>query len=183
MSITKTMRYYTRPFSQDPAEGSPGGLWVALESLTGDASGGKRQLNWNVSTPDAPNLLFYSLEDLEVEDTGAETRSAMIIRGLDPSPFADQGSFTRNYALNMLDITAQVGFGLAAFRLGTTESRPRLFLGQSNANIATSNQISFDIANVDGEQFFVRASGYWWWPGASNAMFGFRRPPDGLYGT
>jgi len=183
MSITSTMRYYTRPFNQDPFIGSPGGLWVAVGEVTGDASGGKRQLNWNVTGPNNVNALYYSLEDLLCSDDAAGVRASMTIRGLDPTPFPDLGSITRSYAIALVPITDQIGFSQSVPAIGSFNARPNLFMGRPATDPIVSNQLSFDIPNSNTDVWFVRVSGYWWWQGAINAPGGFRKPPDGLYST
>lgn len=181
MSIVGTLRYYDRPFSQDPSPGTPGGMWQIVGSVTGDASGGKRQLNWNVAGVANITGRYFSLDALELVTDSADINASLTIRGMDPTPFPDLGSFTRHYHLQMQAITNAVGFTASAPTLGGTTANPHLFLGRPSQDPVVTNQLSFDIINSDGNEWFVHGQGFWWWPLATNAIGGFRRPPDGLW--
>jgi len=180
MSVFQAFSVTLRPFASRPEPGMPLGLWAVFVSTLGDLSGGLLTTSPRFQLANQPgNTLLYSLEQLGVQTTTAGgTNAALVIENMDGLPLnGSTGAVSDVYAFAVTDNGPVLGSSL---RLQELLQRP-LFLGapvQNNLNAG----LQFVITNA-AVSLSVKAQGYYWDPGAINALGGPQRPPGSIYGS
>lgn len=173
MSISAFGVITYRPFRAYDDPGLPAGTWLAVGSVTGDGSGGNRQIVIDISLAANPlDSRFYSLEQYSFGDTvNADNDVVVGINGFDNTPIGNKiaGFVDRVEASQALSRQAPGGLSRG------------LFIGQQGV-VGTGTDITTLIANSSGALFVVSFEGYFWTPRSILAPNGgLRRPIEGLY--
>jgi len=156
----------------------PLGLWAVFVSTLGDGSGGLLTTSPRFQLAGQPgNTLLYSLEQLGVQTTlDGGIACALVIENMDSLPLnGSTGARSDIIAIDLSDNGAVLGSSLR-FQLANQKSH---FLGapvQNNLNAG----LQIVIANT-AVSLSVKAQGYYWDPGAINALGGPQRPPGSIY--
>ena len=179
MSVFLAFSVTLRPFASRPEPGMPLGLWAVHVSTLGDGSGGLLTTSPRFQLANQPgNTLLYSLEQLGVRSTlSGFTDCTMIVENMDNLPLnGSTGARSDLYAFRLTDDGATLG---SSIKMNERLQRP-LFLGapvQNNLNAG----LQFVMPNT-AVSLSVKAQGYYWDPGAINAVGGPQRPPGSIYG-
>jgi len=158
----------------------PLGLWAVFVSTIGDGTGGVLTTSARMQIAGEPgNTLLYSLEQLGVNTTSSGGNvGAMIVENMDNLPLnGSTGARSEVYRIDMNDSGVTLG---SSIPLAELLPRP-LFLGapvQNNLNAG----LQWTMANAS-VSLAVKAQGYYWDPGAINAVGGPQRPPGSIYGN
>jgi len=165
-----------RPYAGFEAPGLPTGVWAALVTVTGDATGGVRTalINFSIQGTIGGGNLF-SLEQLSIAD-GANVSKLVQCEFVNMDGLAPTGAPFRNEFLYQLTL------GPAASRAVRSPSQVSplpIFAGIPRKGF--SGSFSTVAVNVDAEVLQVEAQGYVWAPRSLNTDGGLRRPPSGLF--
>jgi len=180
MSVFLAFAITLRPFASRPEPGMPMGLWAVFVSTLGDASGGLLTTSPRMQIAGEPgNTLLYSLEQLMLNTTlDGGVSAAMTIENMDNLPLnGSTGARSNIVQLQLNDNGALLG---SSMRWQLSQHRPH-FLGAPRQNGLNAG-LQFVMAN-SAVSLAVKAEGYYWDPGAINAVGGPQRPPGSIYGT
>lgn len=182
MSVAADVFIRRRPWLGYEDPGLPISAWYAEGAVTGNASGGERQISLILEpVVGRKSGLMYSLEELTAADDDAPVggiRTA-ILRTINMDRF---GAGTLNPVERHLGIEMRgfLGPSTPAIAGLVRDTKPRIFLGTANPVFANA-QLTLETANVDGQPFKVTASGFIWGARALLAPNGLRRPADGIF--
>lgn len=173
MTITATNgQLVFREFAGFDDPGLPAGYWVALVSVTGDASGGVRTLPVTFNLLGAPlDSRFYSVEQIAIFDAQASAGVHMFTF----AGFDQIGTGTKLTTFQTGDLAGPLNTAALV-----RDIRPKAFLGQQG-NIGTATVLTVDVPNADGIVVQAQAEGYFWTARSVNVDGGLRRPLGGLY--
>jgi len=180
VSVFQAFAVTLRPFASRPEPGMPMGLWAVFVSTLGDGSGGLLTTSPRFQLAGGPgNTLLYSLEQVMVNTTlDGGIDGAMVVENMDALPLnGSTGAVSNVQQLLLRDNGAVLGSSLRAFN----EIAHPLFLGAPRQNGLNAG-LQFVIANT-AVSLAVKAQGYYWDPGAINAIGGPQRPPGSIYGV
>jgi hypothetical protein len=157
----------------------PMGLWAVFVSTLGDGTGGLLTTSPRFQVTGEPgNSLLYSLEQFMLNTTldGGAT-AAMIVENMDNLPLnGSTGARSNSIQILLNDNGPALG---SSCRLGAVLRKP-MFLGAPVQNGLNAG-LQFVMDNT-AVSLAVKAEGYYWDPGAINAIGGPQRPPGSIYG-
>lgn len=147
----------------------PIGAWEADVSVTGDASGGARQISITFrQTGQAPSALAYSLEDISLQDLDDNTKNVQV--------FSSGFKLIKQLLFN---VGASAGGTFASVNQLNTRGLP-LFLGRVEGVVGAA--LTIQTSNVDLALFNVRAEGYTWSQRSILTPGGYQRPLTNPWG-
>jgi len=177
MSVTVSESIQVSAFQGMPPEsGLPSGIWFAMATVIGDATGASANLFFNFNPQITPlSGVVYNLEQLTWRANGV-TPLAVRLQALG-------FSFRPG---TPLDVIAELSFVATAVE-GTSSILGRdlapikgTFLGQQRV-VGTGPILHLDAANVDTRIYQGSVAGYYWDPRATRAPGGPIRPVGGLF--
>ncbi len=176
MTISGTTRLAFLPFrtAVDPL---PAGLWTSQATLIMDASGGEAIITHEVVLLSEPfSALMLTLEQLTLDDARTTEQNWL----LEAIGFEEHNVVGNNNVIIALRSRPTVGT-VTALEPPDMLQKP-LFLGRCDRTSGQDSAISIRTDNTNG--FSIRDSlwGYYWTPGAMNAVGGPQRPPGPLFG-
>lgn len=155
--------------------GYPIGIWTRGTVISHDASGGSAIAQVNLTTPDVPEGLAYSLEAFKYK-TSATSNVDLMIQAVN-FDITEGLSIPRGYQMGSFSGT---GSGDDAMPLGRLDIP--WFLGVVVDRTITA-ALSIITANVTGKTSVFHVAGYVWGPrSVLQVAGGYRRPPDGMFG-
>jgi len=169
----------TRPFASRPDPGFPLGLWAVHVSTLGDGSAGLLTTAPTFQRTGQPgNTLLYSLEQLGLATSLAGGIGVDLnLENFDDLPLnGSTGAVSDVYPFTLIDDGIFTG---SSMPLKEGLFKP-FFLGAPRQN-ALNASLNFAMANT-AVSLSVKAQGYYWSPGAINAVGGPQRPPGSIYG-
>jgi len=182
MSVFLAFAITLRPFASRGDPGMPLGLWAVFGSTLGDASAGLLTTAPRFQNAGGPgNSLLYSLEQVAINTTvsGGGINVSMAVANMDFLPLSGStGARSEVHVFSLQDNGAALGSSL---RPDLAIIKP-IFLGAPRQN-GLSSGINFAMTNTAAISLAVKAQGYYWSPGAINAIGGPQRPPGSIYGT
>jgi len=166
-----------RPFAGFAEPGLPSGMWNGRDQVTGDASGGNRNVSikFNLST-NPINSLFYSLEFVSVLDTDNNQK----VTFLTANNMDNLSGGTFAHIMRAVIGASAATPGAAALDGDSQLNLRKIFLGAQLNRLATT-ELLMQLVNVNGSVLDLSCEGYYWTPLAVNAVGGIRRPLSGLY--
>lgn len=169
MSVTTTALAIRQPWQGFMRAELPIGSWRSKLELTGDGSGGVRQLTIIFrGAVETRSALAYSMERMSCQDTDNLAKNV-------------QGE-TAGFDLETQFLArVEQGVTIAALRDGTNEIT-RHFLGVAE-RAAASVVLIIQTPNVTGEVFTVEAEGYIWSQRSINAEGGYQVPVTTPWGN
>lgn len=185
MSVGATFEYQLLPFAAENVPGNPGGLWAINGEVEGDASGGTRSLTHLFQVlPGISNSNFYSIEAMDMSDTDLTSIVCVVQANSMGAIFPGQQTAALNQRFRRIILTSVAAIGGPQVTLPNWERHlvTPWFLGQASRNPSLAGLLVATVQNTDGEAFRCRLEGYWWPPGAMNAVGGLKRPLGSLYG-
>jgi len=186
MSVASTMEYQLRPFAAERIPGNPGGLWAVHGVVVGDASGGVRSMTHLFQAlPTISNSNFYSIEQIQINDTNVETTAVILqINSMDAifPRFELAANTQRFWDIPMVNIAIPGGPQVSAMEWDRQRQTP-WFVGQASRNPSLAALMVLTTANNDGARINATVQGYWWPPGAMNEEGGLKRPVGSIYGN
>lgn len=154
--------------------GLPGGVWRGVARVVGDASGGFAQARLIFNQDGAPfNSNDYSLEQLALENGVSTAVNYQINTQNMLGTFALDDTVGLRFGMDLEDpITQDVAPNLRDLRLPL-----RMWIGHQNTS-AIQCFIMAQTVNILNTVSTFWAMGYYWGPGARNALGGIKYPTN-----
>lgn len=176
MTITKVVDIGYRPYGAYADPSLPAGIWIGGGVVTGDASGGDRQIRILFALATQLRVTHaFSLEQVTMDLTdnsaqGVEFRCSNLDKDV---------SDVTGRNLRFIMSTSGAAAGDSFMSLREMAGLP-FFLGrQSGSNIETS--MTLILPNSLNEEFSATCQGYYWSQRSISVPSGPRRPTGGLY--
>ena len=176
MSVILDTPYFRRAFAGYELPALPEGFWTASSSVTGDATGGIRQVRVKFQEADqGQSGNMFSLEQLSITIDN-ETGRPFIISTVNMDRM---GNLVGLYStVGSLASGAASIVGAAIVNTSAIGTRASWLGAPFEAGEAL---VTFATDNADGELFSVFAQGYIWGPRSVLAAGGPQRPAGGMY--
>jgi len=186
MSVLGSFNYVLRPFAAERLPGNPGGMWALGGQVIGDVSGGVRSITHLFQAlPGISNSNLYSIEQIEISDTGVESTQVILqVNSMDAifPGLASSATTQKFWRMTMVDVSAVGGPQVSCLEWERQRQTP-WFLGQPSRNPSLASLLVCTAVNSDGSRMVINIQGYWWPPGAMNEIGGLKRPVGSLYGN
>jgi len=177
MSVIIDTNYFRRPFRGFDDPSLPEGYWVASSSVTGDGSGGIREVRVKLQEVDQPlSGNMFSLEQLVLTEDEEDGAGPFIVR---TTNMDTMGGLAGQYSsVGALAAGAAAVVGRAIVNTSAIGTRATWIGAPFAAGLAT---LGFAVDNITGNLYGVFAQGYIWGPRSILAPGGPQRPAQGLY--
>jgi len=178
MAVTNTVATQSLPFAgYEPVTGLPQGIWSGSGRVTGDGSGGEAVIHLNFSFAGQEfRSSYYSLEQLHITDDNSVDIEYMVDFLNLGSPFAIDEAAAPRF---LVRVQALTNITDSVSPVQDLLLRP-IFLGKQ-FGASVNVELRARVTNVSGVVSTVTALGYFWQPGAVNAIGGLKRPANSLW--
>lgn len=154
----------------------PTRVWKMAGLVTGDLTGGQRNMVFRFVDSDAPRVSqSFSLEELYILDTDNVGK----VCGITTTNFGEFGLLTRQLGLSVaIDATGGTQAGLDVLAAQAVRG---IFLGSQRVS-GVGMSITFQVVNINTATLQIWAGGYVWGQRSQSALQGgFQRPPNGIF--